>query len=98
MKPVPIMQYLDHFGRVGQTEAQPFASGPAPAPFKPRTAWQDLLSFYARWRRSLGGASALWNAGGFVRHLQYAFELESPWALPGQLVRSVMRRSVAPDN
>jgi len=37
MKPVPIMQYLDHFGRVGQTEAQPFASGPAPAPFKPRT-------------------------------------------------------------
>ena len=68
------------------------------APFKPRTAWQDLLSFYARWRRSLGGASALWNAGGFVRHLQYAFELESPWALPGQLVRSVMRRSVAPDN
>jgi hypothetical protein len=37
MKPVPIMQYLDHFGRVGQTEAQPFAPGPAPAPFKPRT-------------------------------------------------------------
>ena len=39
MKPVPIMQYLDHFGRVGQAEAQPFAQGPAPTPtpFKPRT-------------------------------------------------------------
>ena len=37
MKPVPIMQYLDHFGRVGQAEAQPFAQGPAPTPFKPRS-------------------------------------------------------------
>ena len=37
MKPVPIMQYLDHFGRVGQAEPQPFASAPAPTPFKPRT-------------------------------------------------------------
>jgi hypothetical protein len=39
MKPVPIMQYLDHFGRVGQVEARPFAQAPAPtpAPFKPRT-------------------------------------------------------------
>jgi hypothetical protein len=37
MKPVPIMQYLDHFGRVGQAETQPFVPGPAPAPFKPRT-------------------------------------------------------------
>ena len=37
MKPVPIMQYLDHFGRVGQADAQPAAQGPAPAPFKPRT-------------------------------------------------------------
>jgi hypothetical protein len=35
MKPVPIMQYLDHFGRVGQAEVQPIAQ--APAPFKPRT-------------------------------------------------------------
>ena len=34
MKPVPIMQYLDHFGRVGQADAQPVAQGPAP--FKPR--------------------------------------------------------------
>ncbi|MGA2491667.1 MAG: hypothetical protein ABSF67_01820 [Roseiarcus sp.] len=37
MKPVPIMQYLDHFGRLGQAEAQPFAQGPTPTPFKPRT-------------------------------------------------------------
>jgi len=37
MKPVPILQYLDHFGRVGQAETQPFVSGPAPTLFKPRT-------------------------------------------------------------
>jgi hypothetical protein len=37
MKPVPIMQYLDHLGRVGQADAQPLAQGPAPTPFKPRT-------------------------------------------------------------
>ena len=37
MKPVPIMQYLDHFGRLGQADAQPIAQGPAPTPFKPRT-------------------------------------------------------------
>jgi hypothetical protein len=37
MKPVPIMQYLDHFGRVGQADAQPVAQGPGPMPFKPRT-------------------------------------------------------------
>ena len=38
MKPVPILQYLDHFGRVGQAEAPPFAQAPAPTPtlFKPR--------------------------------------------------------------
>jgi hypothetical protein len=36
MKPVPIMQYLDHFGRVGQADAQLVAQGPAPTPFKPR--------------------------------------------------------------
>ena len=35
MKPVPILQYLDHFGRVGQADVQPIAQ--APAPFKPRT-------------------------------------------------------------
>ena len=37
MKPVPIMQYLDHFGRVGQADAPVFAQAPAPTPFKPRT-------------------------------------------------------------
>jgi len=37
MKPVPIMQYLDHFGRVGQADAQSVAQGSAPTPFKPRT-------------------------------------------------------------
>jgi hypothetical protein len=36
MKPVPILQYLDHFGRAGQAAAQPVAQGPAPTPFKPR--------------------------------------------------------------
>lgn len=34
MKPVPILQYLDHFGRAGLAEAQ--AQGPSPSPFKPR--------------------------------------------------------------
>ena len=34
MKPVPILQYLDHFGRVGQAEVQPIAQ--SPAPFRPR--------------------------------------------------------------
>ena len=28
MKPVPILQYLDHFGRVGQAEAPPIAQAP----------------------------------------------------------------------
>jgi len=65
------------------------------APHDPRTAWQDLLSLYARWRRSLGGAAAVWNAGGFVRHLQYAFELESAWSLPGRLTRAAIRRTKA---
>ena len=37
MKPVPIMQYLDHFGRVGQAGAQPAPQGPTPTLFKPRT-------------------------------------------------------------
>jgi hypothetical protein len=37
MKPVPILQYLDHFGRVGQADAQPASQGPSPTPFKPRT-------------------------------------------------------------
>jgi hypothetical protein len=32
MKPVPILQYLDHFGRAGLADSQ----GPAPTPFKPR--------------------------------------------------------------
>ncbi|THD49317.1 MAG: hypothetical protein E7774_01360 [Bradyrhizobium sp.] len=36
MKPVPILQYLDHFGRVGSGDAQPAARAPSPAPFKPR--------------------------------------------------------------
>lgn len=64
-------------------------------PFAVRTAWEDLLAFYARWRRSLGGASPILHAPGFVRHLQYAFEMESAAALARQLVRSAVRRSVA---
>ena len=61
-------------------------------PFTARTAWQDLLPFYARWRRSLGGASPLRHATGFVRHLEYAFELESAWALARHLTRSAFLR------
>jgi hypothetical protein len=93
--PMEVVNRLEH-ARVSAAVEAEFAR--EAAPFQPRAAWQDLLSFYARWRRSLGGASVLWNAAGFVRHLQYAFELESPWALPGQLVRSAMRRSLAPEN
>ena len=37
MKPVPILQYLDHFGRIGQADAQPVAQGAAPTSFKPRS-------------------------------------------------------------
>jgi hypothetical protein len=68
------------------------------APADPRTAWQDLLSFYARWRRSLGGASPAANAAGFARHLQYAFELSSPWKLPAQFAKSAIRRAGAAGN
>lgn len=62
------------------------------APLAPRTASEDLLSFYARWRRSLGGAAPWMHACGFARHLQYAFEFESAWSLPAQLARSAARR------
>jgi hypothetical protein len=37
MKPVPILQYLDHFGRAAPADDQPVARAPAPVPFKPRT-------------------------------------------------------------
>jgi hypothetical protein len=36
-KPVPILQYLDHFGRGGQADEQPAARAPGPVPFKPRS-------------------------------------------------------------
>ena len=61
-------------------------------PFAARSAWQDLLPFYARWRRSLGGAFPVWHAAGFVRHLEYAFECESAWALARYLTRSAFGR------
>ena len=56
MKPVPILQYLDHFGRVGQADAPFVAHGPAPTPFKPRTlrAVSDAVS-----RASLPASLAL---------------------------------------
>ncbi|MGA2487607.1 MAG: hypothetical protein ABSF49_16690 [Roseiarcus sp.] len=58
MKPVPILQYLDHFGRVGQADVQPIAQ--APAPFKPRTlrAVPDLAA-----RASLPLSRALQEMG-----------------------------------
>jgi hypothetical protein len=37
MKPVPILQYLDHFGRVAPADERPAARAAAPVPFKPRT-------------------------------------------------------------
>lgn len=61
-------------------------------PEVPRSAWQDLLAFYARWRRSLGGAVPLLRSGQFVRHLQFTFELESAWQLPAQFLRSARHR------
>jgi hypothetical protein len=61
-------------------------------PFAARSAWQDLLPFYARWRRSLGGASPVYHAAGFVRHLEYAFGYESAWGLARHLTRSAFRR------
>jgi len=62
------------------------------APLAPRSAWTDLLTFWARWRRSLGGASPWLRLPAFARHLQYAFELDRLGMLPAQLGRSAWRR------
>lgn len=89
--PVPD-EALDRLERASSTRsaAMEFARDADPA--APRTAWQDLLFFYSRWRRSLGGASPLLHPAGFVRHLQYAFEADNPLALAGQLARSAVKR------
>ena len=36
-KPVPILQYLDHFGRAGSADERPAPRAIAPVPFKPRS-------------------------------------------------------------
>ena len=66
------------------------------APFAPRSAWTDLLTFWARWRRSLGGASPWLRLPAFARHLQYAFELDRLRMLPAQFARSAWRRMGSP--
>jgi hypothetical protein len=62
------------------------------APLARRSAWTDLLTFWARWRRSLGGASPWLRLPSFARHLQYAFELDRRGMLPAQFARSAWRR------
>ncbi len=62
------------------------------APFARRTAGEDLLAFWGRWRRSLGGASPWPRLPRFAAYLQYAFELEHAGQLPAQLLRSAVRR------
>ena len=66
MKPVPILQYLDHFGRAGQAEARPLAPAPtrAPSPFKPRAL--RVVSEDAP-RPSIAIARALSQIGGEAR-------------------------------
>ncbi|MFN7999121.1 MAG: nucleotidyltransferase family protein [Bryobacteraceae bacterium] len=66
------------------------------APLAQRSAWTDLLTFWARWRRSLGGASPWLRLPAFARHLQYAFELDRMRMLPAQFARSAWRRMGAP--
>lgn len=87
--PAEVMQRLEG-AAVSAAAAAEFAR--ESDPLAARTAWQDLLCFYARLRRSLGGASPIGRAPGFVRHLEYAFELDSAWALARQLARSTARR------
>ena len=62
------------------------------APFARRTARQDLLAFWGRWRRSLGGASPWLRLPQFAEYLQHVFELERAGLLPAQLLRSAVRR------
>lgn len=89
--PVPdeVLDRLAH-ARASRSAAIEFARDADPP--APRTAWQDLLGFYSRWHRSLGGASPLVHPFGFVRHLQYAFEVNSAPALAGRLARAVVER------
>lgn len=65
-------------------------------PLATRSAWTDLLTFWARWRRSLGSASPWFHLPAFARHLQYVFELERLGMLPGQVARSAWRRMGGP--
>ena len=89
--PVPA-EALDRLDRAPSSHSAVMEFARDADPPAPRTAWQDLLCFYSRWRRSLGGARPLLHPAGFVRHLQYAFELDSPLALPGRLARSAVQR------
>jgi hypothetical protein len=61
-------------------------------PFAPRSSWTDLLTFWARWRRSIGSTPPWLRLPAFARHLQYAFELDHVGMLPAQFVRSARRR------
>jgi hypothetical protein len=92
--PVPV-ETLRLLERISISAAVAAEFGRESEPFAARTAREDLLAFYARWRRSLGGASPLLNSPGFLRYLQYAFELEGTPALATQLVRSALRRMTA---
>jgi hypothetical protein len=61
-------------------------------PHARRSSWTDLLTFWARWRRSIGSAPPWLCLPAFARHLQYAFQLDHVGMLPAQLVRSAQRR------
>jgi hypothetical protein len=89
--PVPA-EALDRLERAPSTRSAALEFARDADPPAPRTAWQDLLCFYSRWRRSLGGARPLLHPSGFVRHLQYAFQADDPLALAGRLARSAVER------
>jgi hypothetical protein len=89
--PVPA-DALDRLERAPSTRSAAMEFARDADPSAPRTAWQDLLCFYSRWRRSLGEASPLLHPAAFVRHLQCAFEADNPLVLARRLARSAVER------
>jgi hypothetical protein len=63
------------------------------APTVHRSVREQLMAQYAHWRRSLGDSSPLLHPIGFVKHMQYACQLETPWALLPFLLHSLQWRS-----
>jgi hypothetical protein len=93
--PVPA-DALERLARSSASRAATLEFARDANPTAPRSAWQDLLCFYSRWRRSLAGAPPLFHPAGFARHLQYAFEVDTLPALARRLARSASERCSSP--